>query len=388
MKINPRKPSHWLLLARQGFFTLIVIALRVLRGRRDNTVILYGHQLSGNLRALYLQWEHSGKDTLAMHFLSLDPQYSDELERAGVNVLRCSRLQDMLKLSLARVMIADHGLHLMKPFTVLSDLYFIDVWHGIPYKGFIAGDFRLQHRYKEVWVSSEKLRSIYIDKFGFDPDRVKAMGYARVDKLVESDPSESHFKKAWELEPNTKIILYAPTWQHDDSGRQLFPFGEKEDNFIRHLSEVCQAQGAALVIRSHLNTKIPVKKYPQVIYCSQRDYPDTEDLLLSSDVLICDWSSIAFDYLVLNRPTIFLDVPAPFEHGFTLGSEYRFGEIAKDLDSLQAILESCLRDPNRYLLDHARTHREVARIVYDDHTDGKVAKAQLERLEAVIAEMV
>jgi len=306
MKINPKKPRHWVLLAQQGIFTLIAIIFRKLQKKRKNRVVLYGHQLSGNLRALYLQWQRESKEKMELYFLSLDPEYSNQLERDGVNVLRCNRLQDMLKLSSAKVMITDHGLHLMKPLVALSDLYFIDVWHGIPYKGFIASDFRLQHRYDEVWVSSEKLRSIYIQKFGFDQSRVKAVGYARVDKLANGDPSDSHFKEAWSIASNTRVVLYAPTWQHDDSGRQLFPFGENEGRFIRRLSEVCQAQNAALVIRSHLNARISDQIYPLVIYCSQRDYPDTEDLLLCSDVLICD-SEGGIAYATLRKSSTALE---------------------------------------------------------------------------------
>jgi len=40
--------------------------------------------------------------------------------------------------------------------------------------------------------------------------------------------------------------------------------------------------------------------------------------LLASDVLICDRSSIPFDHLLLDRPTLFRDLPAPSRNGFSL----------------------------------------------------------------------
>ena len=39
--------------------------------------------------------------------------------------------------------------------------------------------------------------------------------------------------------------------------------------------------------------------------------PDTEKVLYVSDLLITDWSSIYTDYLVLDRPIVFLDTPHP-----------------------------------------------------------------------------
>src|SRR5690606_40302310 len=67
----------------------------------------------------------------------------------------------------------------------LPILRFFDVWHGIPFKGFDADDFRVQHRYDECWVASPLLRDLYIQRFGFEPQRVVATGYARTDRSEE-----------------------------------------------------------------------------------------------------------------------------------------------------------------------------------------------------------
>ena len=114
-----------------------------------------------------------------MHFLSLDPAYGSQLEQQGTNVLRCNRFSDMLALTKASVIITDHGLHAMQPLLQFTYITFIDVWHGIPFKGFVPDDFRTQHRYNEIWVSSPLLKEIYQDRFAFNPDIVFDMGYAR-----------------------------------------------------------------------------------------------------------------------------------------------------------------------------------------------------------------
>jgi CDP-glycerol glycerophosphotransferase (TagB/SpsB family) len=381
MKIDKGNPRHWLILFRQGLYTLLAICARYLSAKPGKPIVaLYGHQLSGNLKALYEEWRRAYTDEFDCYFLSLDPQYGQELRRQGINVLRCGSLTDMLRVGRSSAIITDHGLHAMSPLISLTNIVFIDVWHGIPFKGFIPDDFRVQHRYDEVWVSSPLLKEIYQNQFGFSADIVHSLGYARTDKLfLRQQPDPVLMDKA-AIPPGNRVVLYAPTWQQDDSGRDLFPFGESQDSFIQRLSEVCHTHKATLVIRSHLNASINTKFLENVRYCSMKDFPDTEGLLMLTDVLICDWSSISFDFLALNRPAIFLDVEPPFKNGFSLGKEYRFGRVAENMSSLGAILENTLDDPPAYTAEQAPTHAAITREVYGDNTDGKAASRQLDRL--------
>lgn len=385
MKIDSSNPRHWFLLMLQGLYTVFAICARYFRRRPPKPlVMLYGHQLSGNLKALYQYGMRHHPDEVDLYFLSLDPDYSAQLRRMGVRVLQCNRLLDMLRLSQAAALISDHGLHLMTPLVRFTDIVFIDVWHGIPFKGFVADDFKLQHRYAEVWVSSPLLKRIYEEEFGFEATRVHSLGYARTDRLFNRDLSGNTFRKDAGIPDGHKVVLYAPTWQHDDAGRELFPFAQPEQAFIGALAEVCASGSATLVIRSHLNAHISRKAYGNVLYCSQKDFPDTEDLLLATDVLICDWSSIAFDYLALDRPTIFLDVPPPFTHGLTLGKEYRFGKIVGNVPSLVDILTRTLEHPGDYLREQASLHQKITCELYEPALAGEAASRQFARLQGLV----
>lgn len=387
MKIDKSKPRHWLLLIRQGLYTLLATCGRYLLKRPGKpVVILYGHQLSGNLKALYEEWQRSHSAVFDCYFLSLDPEYSETLHRQGVNVLRCGSLSDMLRVGRSSAIITDHGLHAMSPFIRLTNIVFIDVWHGIPFKGFIPDDFRVQHRYDEVWVSSPLLKDIYVKQYGFPAEAVHPMGYARADKLFLGQQSNPDFRKDNAIPANNKVVLYAPTWQQDDKGRDLFPFDESQSSFIKHVSEVCRAHNATLVIRSHLNASIISRIFDNVLYCSMKDYPDTEDLLSQTDVLICDWSSISFDFLALKRPTLFLDVEPPFRNGFSLDQNYRFGLVVGAMEGLLRELGNCLDSPDEYHRNYAEKFEQVTADVYDHHTDGQAAARQIERLIMLLSE--
>jgi CDP-glycerol glycerophosphotransferase (TagB/SpsB family) len=389
MKVNQKNPKHWFLLLQQFVYCIIALCARSLRRTRSRPlIILYGHQYSGNLRALYAEWSLQCSQEFDFYFLSLDPDLAKKLGKAGINVLRCDKLSDMLSISQATAVISDHGLHMMTPLLRFTDILFIDVWHGIPFKGFTPQDFRLQRRYDEVWVSSPLLKAVYQDKFGFPPEIVHSLGYARTDSLFLQQTVDDGFRKLADISETQRIVLYAPTWQQDDSGREMFPFGVDRDAFIQTLGEVCGDQGAILVIRSHLNARISGGSIKHVRYCSMKDFPDTESLLQQSDVLICDWSSIAFDFLALNRPTIFLEVEPPFRNGFSLGPEYRFGSIAVDMHSLACQLETALKSPESYFDEHAAAHQAITEKVYGSNTDGKSARRQLDRLSSLLARQV
>lgn len=381
MKIDKRNPRHWFLLLQQGINTLIaVIGRHVLPKPRKPVVVLYGHQLSGNLRALLHAWQLGYTDRFDCYFLSLDPDYSRQLRQQGLPVLRCSNIHDMLLAGRCAAMITDHGLHAMSPFIALTNIRFIDVWHGIPFKGFTPDDFRVQRRYDEVWVSSPLLKSIYEEKFGFRPDIVRDMGYARADRLFLRQSPGLGFRSQAAIPATRRIVLYAPTWKQDNDRREMFPFGASQQAFVQMLAETCENHGATLVIRSHLNASIGMNTLDNVRYCSMHDYPDTEELLLNSDILICDWSSIAFDYLALERPTIFLDVEPPFMNGFTLGPEFRYGKIARDLPSLGNLLAGALANPQAFMGDELDRYHKIRAGIYGSNVDGHVAERQLNRL--------
>ena len=388
MKVDRGNPRHWLWLALSGAFALLALALRWLPWRRRPAgVVLYGHKLAGNLAALLARSRREADGELSLVFLTLDPEHHRELQAAGVpSVLACSPRCVPL-LARARALVTDHGLHALAPLARFGGLLRVDVWHGIPFKGFDADDFRVQRAYEETWVASPSQRRLWIERFGFEPERVFATGYARTDALVapEEDLEAVRARLGLMRTRGRKVVLFAPTWRQDAAGRSIFPFDASAEAFFAALEAACREADALVLFRAHLNTlALPAALGDRVIAVPQATHPDTEAVLRLADVLVCDWSSIAFDYLLLDRPTLFLDVPAPFAKGFSLGPEYRFGDIVGDLPALQAALAGALRDPDGYRARFGARHAAVRAEVYGDCADGHAARRGLERLRAAL----
>jgi CDP-glycerol glycerophosphotransferase (TagB/SpsB family) len=383
MKIDRADPRHWLWLAGQGLTALLALALRWLPRRAPREVFLYGHQLNGNLLALLRESQHAPVPGLALTFLTLDVDAYRALATRGEPVCLACDPRNAPRLARAAAIVSDHGLHALAPLVRFGRVPAFDVWHGIPFKGFDADDFTVQRRYDEAWVASPLLARLYVERFGFDPARVVATGYARTDALVAPREDVEAVRERLGLAHTRgrRLVLFAPTWRQDAAGRSIFPFGASAETFFAALEAACADTDALVLFRAHLNTReLPASLGARVVPVPQARFPDTEEILRLADVLVCDWSSIAFDFLLLDRPTVFLDVPAPFAKGFSLGPEYRFGQIVPDVAALQSALAAALRDPAAWFARHGDTHARVKAEVYGDRADGRAASRCLGRL--------
>ena len=109
----------------------------------------------------------------------------------------------------------------------------------------------------------------------------------------------------------------------------------------------------------------------------QDKYDSVEDFMILSDILITDYSSIAFDYLLLNRPVIFLNTLSSFDHGLFKDSFFRYGKITEESE-IRINLKKYLENPNLYFEDcpqHLKTLEEL----YDD-TESIASEIYLDRI--------
>jgi CDP-glycerol glycerophosphotransferase (TagB/SpsB family) len=387
MKIDKRNPMHWLYLILSAICVVAALFLRpfVGRGKRP-LVLLYGHKLNGNLKSLYDEIDAHAEVPFDFAFMTLEPAYYRNLLQLDKSVILGFSPAAIVALARCRCVVSDHGLHTMSWLPRLRSIAFIDVWHGIPFKGWDADDFLVQHHYDAIWVSSVLIAKFYTERFGFRPEQIAVTGYGRTDRLVNQAVDCTQTRADLQLpSAPTRLILFAPTWQHGDDSRDIFPFGVRADAFYQSLREVCERHDAACLFRTHLNVRTAPPKADGPFYFVPQDrFPDTEAILAVSDILVCDWSSIAFDFLVLNRPTVFLDVPAPFEKGFSLGPEYRFGAVVPSLETLCSRLADYLAQPENYTEEFGQQAERIKRAVYDDYADGQAARRYRERLTAIL----
>lgn len=153
-------------------------------------------------------------------------------------------------------------------------------------------------------VSSKNIVDYYSDAFQISKSKIKPLGLPRADYYFENhdtDEFKSAFFERYGLDGDKKIILYAPTFRDEEKYNDVFAYLDLE-RFNEELSdEYVLALRLHPKIRNFYSKDITSKGH--YIDCS--DYPSEQELLLISDILITDYSSIMIEFAMLDKPVIF-----------------------------------------------------------------------------------
>lgn len=188
---------------------------------------------------------------------------------------------------------------------------FLNTWHGIAYKtlgrddnnplGAAASVYSLLQA-THVLTPCEFMTEIQLDRFsmrGVYSGDMAEVGYPRQDLTINIDGrTERSLRMQLNLDPNKKTVLYAPTWRGQKGGAR-FDASHLEDD-IAALSEL----DANVVFLAH---HIMLRHIKNVDFSKIIVPPanvNTNELLGIVDLLITDYSSIFFDYMVTDRPIV------------------------------------------------------------------------------------
>ncbi len=186
----------------------------------------------------------------------------------------------------------------------------IQTMHGTPLKTVgldVHSDFKTPEsidkyinrcsRWDYLTVQSDFVAEISKGSYRFMKEFLK-FGYPRTDILYTKNNAKDieDIKKRMGLPLDKKIILYAPTWR-----------GENKDDLmldIKSLKESLSDEYILILRLHHFVSKNIVKPNDDDFIYDLSEYGSIEELYLISDILITDYSSVMFDYAILNRPII------------------------------------------------------------------------------------
>ena len=181
--------------------------------------------------------------------------------------------------------------------------------------------------YDLTLVSSASIAPIYAEAFGQSVELISAaFGIPRTDALVPSprrDAAERAVRERLGLRDGRTTILYAPTFRGADLKGAAAPE-------LLDIAALHRALGSEyrLILRLHpfVKSAIPIPAEVGDFVVDASAEPDANEVMLAGDILVSDYSSIIFEYALLNRPMAFLapDLAAyERERGFFF--DYRSG---------------------------------------------------------------
>ena len=391
MKFNKYNLFHaFIYLYGTVIFNCIFIYKKYFSKQIDVRVTLYGHKLYGNLKSLYKELEETD---IEFYFLTLDYKVYKKLRSSSVNVLYGLNINHMIKVVFSKIIVTDHGLHFMKKLIHQEDNYFFDANHGLPLQKWNENIMQQWYKFDEVWLFSNFHKDVYINDFGYKKDNLVITGYGRHDYIKRFNSSDKKLKQVkkikhiYGLEDTKKVILYAPTWIHSkDKVRNEF-MRPDNINFLKYLNQIGISNNLTILFRPHLNTNLSnrVKKelnsFTNLLYFPFNEYEEVENFLIISDLLITDWSSIALDYILLDRPTIFLNTPNSFKLGVFKEELLRFGKMS-DQASLEKNIIKYINNIDLY--NQECPQQKIAKEKIYEGSSGLAASKYLTRIKNYI----
>ncbi|MBF0117639.1 MAG: CDP-glycerol glycerophosphotransferase family protein [Desulfobacterales bacterium] len=258
----------------------------------------------------------------------------------------------------------------------IDGVYSIAIFHGHPSKGLTFSPKIIQsfdafffygplHRqaFEEYIESEAKSKPEYLDLFN--------IGYPKSDDLLNNAYSSKDIIKKLSLSQDKKTVLYAPSFNEGCSLRE---------NGIEIIELLAKLQQYNIIVKLPIDCWQPTSNFYatggmswfeeiqriEVKYDNLHFYKEyqIDPVLACSDVMITCVSSVAFEFLSLNKPVIYIDTPK-FFNGYlkkqfphelaskwfnrsTINGGREFGLVVSSIDQLPQAIETVLSDLTQY----------------------------------------
>ncbi len=183
---------------------------------------------------------------------------------------------------------------------------FINTWHGGgAYKRIVHPGYSEHYRKNDFYLSSCAKASEFVIRQGqaFD-GRILETGLPRNDMLFTPNREKIREVKKSIGAGDRRCVIYAPTFRED---RDKVDFALDYGRLLSNLGKRFGGQWVVLH-RSHYHMNDSAGNVVGEDVIDVTGYPDMQELLLVSDVLVTDYSSSIWDYSFTSRP-VFLYTP-------------------------------------------------------------------------------
>ena len=197
----------------------------------------------------------------------------------------------------------------------------INLWHGCAFKRGKGDDGSYIKGTNKIFITGKVFIETQMDAFKCSADKFIDIGYPRNDYLFQPITElQTTFADAFGMRKYKKVVLWMPTFRKCDnlalseeyfSSATGLPILEHFDDitgfndFLKKLNCLCVFKV------HHLQSEMPVykHKYSNIILLKDDDIKkfglQLYQVLPLVDTLITDYSSVATDFMLLNRPIIY-----------------------------------------------------------------------------------
>ncbi|WP_082516552.1 CDP-glycerol glycerophosphotransferase family protein [Microbacterium sp. Leaf436] len=296
----------------------------------------------------------------------------------GIRWVRRDSARGLWRTARARVIVVTHGFGDVQRYAV-GGAFVVQLWHGIPLKrigldsaettrapvlpSVLSPVLRLLYRRTTrridlVPAASHLVRGRLETAFALTDAQVPVTGEPRVDVLSSGEAAERRARARAALQTLTgtllgerPVVLYAPTWRDGDPD----PAIPTADEWAA-IRAVLDRHDGVLLVRSHplgAGEYRPPWPTDRVRPLGSDLVADVTPLLPGLDVLVTDYSSLAFDAALVPLPVVFF---APDLEAYTArrGLYGRYADVAGDVpartwSAAVTAIEAVVNDPTEAL---------------------------------------
>ena len=306
-------------------------------GKSSNIVVFgskHGSSFSDNSRYLF-EWVHNNRPEIKCIWLTKSWKIVQMLKSSGYLCQHMFSLRGRIALKRATVGVISHSLRDLapSPFDLPYSIKLIQLFHGQSVK---AVRFGMNEGFENNRESSERsfeaslinyaistsnfMSDLWETCMRFGRDKHVTTGYPRNDCLINVPVKHKDLLDEFLCDDDfDHLILYAPTWRPGKSATKFFPFS---DFSLGKLIEILDITKSKLLIRPHLTDLSRYRKLRDFIselanneriqLATHDQFVDVNIILPFIDILITDYSSIYHDFLLLDKPIIF--IPYDYDH--------------------------------------------------------------------------
>lgn len=217
----------------------------------------------------------------------------------------------------------------------------VQVWHANGAVKKFGNEIDRRYKianYDYVLANSEYWKPIYAKAFGVKENQVKVTGLPKIDRLYDLQnivQMKEEFYNKYPQCRNKKILLYAPTFR----GNIYDGIESVADN----MTQVVENLGDEYILLHKAHPLVENRISCDASKELDVSHEELYQLLVVSDILISDYSSIIFDYSLLKKPII-LYAPDLQEYKGDIGLSVKYdelpGHICSNIDEMIEVISA------------------------------------------------
>lgn len=315
----------------------------------------FGSAISDNTKAFY--------DYVNLHYPDIEKIWvvndPEKHHLDGCKFVRRNSLKSLKYITTAKVAVMNQGYGDFNALNFLGNCYSVQLWHGIAWKKFVLESmpeltkhkrklFVYSNSYSLYLAPSEKYKKVLLSAFATDESKVVMTGLPRNEALFDEDfcrKCREEVQERFSLNKNEKIIVYMPTFR--DKTDEVFSFFS--DDVYEKVSKIGEELGFVVLEKSHYKNSDTASTGSRERIVSALGM-DANTLLASADMLITDYSSCFFDFLIRKKPIIHYVYDYDYYKNTDRGLIYEIdevaaGDVAYNLDELLKTITDNIESP-------------------------------------------